>query len=578
MKTLLMVILVPLCFLATPARVMSGPDDANKCAVCHSAVIQGKVTHLPVNQGCSTCHQSNGQAHPQEGVTGFTFPKEVPDLCYTCHDPLNTKEVVHAIVKNGKCMICHTPHNSDNKSLLKTFPIRQTCEECHDNLELAENTSKHQPVEQGMCQGCHDPHQSANPKLLIANGQELCYSCHPNARQELAQKSVHPPFANKCVICHSPHGSKTEHMLTQNYNELCYGCHDVLQAEVDEAPVKHKVLENANSCSKCHSPHSSPNAKLVKASPVSVLCLECHKLDHSGKASVHGAVTQGLCTGCHDPHKSANKSLVKDLTNELCLNCHEQEKKGMELAYVHAPFKNKCSICHVSHDSEEPALLKQNLQQLCVGCHDDFEEPLQTAALVHQPLKDKKSCTNCHSPHASDKGKILLAEEKTLCLTCHTKPIKGSSKTIAGMKDVFRKGLHEHGAITKDGCSSCHNPHYAENPYLLPAKITDGFYVKGVAESFAFCFTCHDSQLLTAATTTSATSFRDGDRNLHAVHVSGDKGRNCTVCHEIHTSDNEHLLKENILFGTWTMSMKYTQLDGGGTCQTGCHSDKTYKR
>ncbi|MEI6575399.1 MAG: cytochrome c3 family protein [Bacteroidota bacterium] len=576
MKRLFLLILIPVFALLMPFKSAMAEDK--KCMDCHSAIMAGKMSHKPVTEGCDACHTPNGQTHPQAEVKGFALAKAIPDLCYSCHKPWNTKANVHAVVSNGKCLICHSSHSSDNPKLLKETPVGKICMECHDDLGLDELTNKHKPVAEGNCKACHDPHQSDVKKLLKFEGQDLCYSCHTEKKAALADKSVHPPFRNKCVICHKPHGSNEAHMLGQKVTELCFGCHDELQADVDAAKFSHKAVKEGNSCITCHSPHSSPNDSLLKAASIGTICLNCHKLGLEDKKVIHGAVSQGKCNACHDPHKGDNKNLVKDLSPAPCLKCHETQNKQMAMAFTHPPFKNKCSICHLPHASDEPKLLKQKVGELCVGCHDDFEEPLQKSKVVHGPLKDAKACTNCHSPHASPTEKILLADQKSLCVNCHSKAIKVGNRTLANMKQLFQKNKYVHGAIEKNGCTGCHNPHYAENENLLVAKFGKDFYTQGVKDSFALCFTCHKSELLTEAATTTATSFRNGDKNLHFVHVNGAKGRNCNVCHDVHAANLKHLLNEKIPFGDWAMKMNYKDTLNGGSCGPGCHGVKTYQR
>ncbi|MHC1706611.1 MAG: cytochrome c3 family protein [Bacteroidales bacterium] len=576
MRKYLFLLVIPILAFSFPFQGKRVAED-EKCMECHTGILQGKIAHIPVKQGCGSCHTSNGKQHPQADVKGFSLSKDMPELCYQCHSRLDTMSKVHGVVKNGKCMLCHTPHSSDNDNLLKESPSGKICLECHDDLGFDEFTAKHQPIEKGECMGCHDPHQSTDPKLLKITGQDLCYSCHTKEKAGLNLNSVHPPFQNKCTICHKAHGSSEEYMMTQKPLDLCFGCHDNLQEEVEKAAFPHKVVREGKNCMTCHSPHSSTNDSLLLSARMGDICQKCHDLGINEKKVKHGAVISGQCQACHEPHRSENKHLVKDLTNELCLKCHTKEKEQLSMSFVHGPFKNKCSICHTPHASDEPALLKNKTQEQCVGCHDDFEEPLQISKYIHQPMKDERSCINCHSPHASQNEKIILADQKTLCLNCHNKVIKSGERSLSNMKQFFQKNKFPHGAIEKNGCSGCHNPHYSDISNLLTGKFPDGFYISGDKDSLSLCFNCHDSKLLEEKTTT-VTQFRHGDKNLHYIHVQGKKGRNCSVCHEIHAGVNKYLLKEKIPFGNWTMNMVFTGSENGGSCQSGCHEEKTYKR
>ena len=91
------------------------------------------------------------------------------------------------------------------------------------------------------------------------------------------------------------------------------------------------------------------------------------------------------------------------------------------------------------------------------------------------------------------------------------------------------------------------------------------------------CFQCHDKGLIENSVTTTATKFRNGDENLHFKHINGQKGRNCNVCHNVHGSENAHLINKKTSFGKWEMPINYTPLENGGTCSTGCHAEKKYE-
>ena len=92
------------------------------------------------------------------------------------------------------------------------------------------------------------------------------------------------------------------------------------------------------------------------------------------------------------------------------------------------------------------------------------------------------------------------------------------------------------------------------------------------------CFLCHESGLLEKDSTTSATGFRNGQKNLHFRHVNKKKGRNCTNCHGVHSAPNPFLLLEKSRFGDWEMPLRFTKTETGGSCITACHAAKTYSR
>jgi predicted CXXCH cytochrome family protein len=96
---------------------------------------------------------------------------------------------------------------------------------------------------------------------------------------------------------------------------------------------------------------------------------------------------------------------------------------------------------------------------------------------------------------------------------------------------------------------------------------------------FSLCFDCHDRDLLRYADTSFATNFRDGERNLHFLHVNDpQKGRSCTLCHAIHGADNPTLIAASVPFGQWQLPLKFVKTATGGSCSPGCHKPYAYDR
>lgn len=302
-----------------------------KCTGCHSDIIEKKLVHFPASESCEDCHLKNEETHPVNGVKGFSLAEEGAQLCYMCHDNLNTQKQVHYPVADGNCVQCHSPHSSDNLFLLKEAPTSTMCFTCHDK-EITENKKVHLPYGQGDCAACHDPHQS-------------------------------------------------------NFNVF-----------------------------------------------------------------------------------------LKKESNDLCVSCHQKT--------------------------------------------------------IWKTYKEKEQAQN---------------------------------------------SLYIHAAIEMGGCSSCHNPHSSDRYSLLTKNFPIGLYSAAEKENFALCFGCHDSDMLNEDAK-NITSFRNGDQNLHFLHINGEKGRNCNSCHDMHSSTNEHLILNKLMFGNWEMQMKYKPDENGGSCAPGCHGETKYFR
>jgi predicted CXXCH cytochrome family protein len=164
-------------------------------------------------------------------------------------------------------------------------------------------------------------------------------------------------------------------------------------------------------------------------------------------------------------------------------------------------------------------------------------------------------------------------------LKCHDKPVKTDKQEFADMKRLLASNPFPHGPIQNRDCSACHNPHGSRNFRLLADRYPQEFYVPFFTSNYGLCFRCHDAALATEEHTTSATEFRDGDRNLHSVHVNrASHGRTCRSCHEVHASADPKHIGITVPFGTWKLPVKFEKTDNGGSCAPGCHEVQKYNR
>ena len=79
--------------------------------------------------------------------------------------------------------------------------------------------------------------------------------------------------------------------------------------------------------------------------------------------------------------------------------------------------------------------------------------------------------------------------------------------------------------------------------------------------------------------TTGLTNFRNGQANLHFMHVNKtEKGRSCRACHNVHASPNDLHIRDSVPYGSWNMPINYKKSADGGSCSPGCHKPYTYDR
>ena len=390
-----------------------------------------------------------------------------------------------------------------------------------------------------------------------------CSACH---RKFLQGKYVHPPAEQSCLNCHEsvgPHPLSRKGMkgwkFVQDPPALCAMCH----TPFGKKPYVHSPVKSGM-CTACHTPHASDEAKLL-VKPVKELCLTCHP-DKVNFPNLHAPTAAGDCTSCHVPHESDHPSLLVKDVNDLCFTCHAEMQDVMKKKGLHPALVNGCTSCHNPHGAQHRKLLPAEGDELCFQCHAQIGEIVKNSRVAHAPLKTEKACASCHSPHATDNARLLVKDGKELCLGCHQKVLKKNMTVM-------------HGPIRDGVCTPCHEPHGSQNEKLLIKPYTTEPYVPYTEQAFALCFSCHSRDMLADPKTSSATGFRDGEKNLHYVHVNRkSKSRNCSFCHEVHGGPQQKLIAESVIFGRWSLPLAFIKTETGGSCTPGCHKTYNYDR
>lgn len=400
------------------------------------------------------------------------------------------------------------------------------------------------------------------------------------------EKYVHGPVAvGACGVCHVPkpgvtHPSRAP-VAESDFEfpavgaALCTTCHEPMNTQ----PVVHGPVQ-WGLCSICHDPHQSPNRFRLKARPVAVLCFTCHKNDKTTGQVVHGPVALGECTACHDPHQGRDRARLVAQGNDLCLSCHTERKEEFAVRrFNHKPARENCSACHDPHTTDHPARTHRPVPELCFSCHEAQARHVASARTRHGALEVGKKCLNCHDPHAADQPRQLRAVTAELCFGCHDRVVETPTGPIMNMKAWLADNPVVHGPIRQGDCAACHNPHGSDNFRILRRPYPRQFYAPFSGEQYALCFGCHEPTLATEPATTTLTGFRNGDKNLHFVHVNRpDKGRTCRACHETHASRRPKQIRDSVPFGRWELPTNYEKTETGGRCAPGCHVPRGYDR
>jgi predicted CXXCH cytochrome family protein len=391
---------------------------------------------------------------------------------------------------------------------------------------------------------------------------------------------MHPPTAReKCLACHVALEPRDHTFkLASAPEKLCADCHPLPHRSVEHAPVKQ------GKCTECHDPHGSGFRAMLKADPARDLCVRCHKPEGgSGKSFVHGPVAMGACVVCHEVHSSWQPKLLVEAGSKLCLRCHqEMSTKGDQWRHVHDPAKEDCIACHDPHASDNKYQLRQSTPDLCLKCHPKVAATMAASANVHGAATQPGGCVTCHSPHFSSLPKLQKTAQPEECLTgCHDHAlVTASGQKLTNMGDLLKENPQQHGPIREGACVSCHNPHAGDRFRLLAADYPAEFYAPFKLEEYSLCFGCHISDLVLKKQGTGLTRFRNGDVNLHALHVNQDKGRTCRACHEVHASQEPAHIRDAVPFGAggWMLQINFKQTATGGNCAPGCHEARSYDR
>lgn len=357
-------------------------------------------------------------------------------------------------------------------------------------------------------------------------------------------------------------------------------CHpQVTQHERVHEPV------TASRCDACHEPklgttpfQAGPRHEFKRAGDNPELCYACHNR-LADERFVHAPIEMGVCILCHDPHGAEHASLLRvDTDRQLCALCHRQTFDRGD--HRHPPVSDgTCGACHTPHGSDHSNNLRAAPPELCLDCHDTIEELLEDATVAHDVVTTGRSCLGCHDPHVSDIKQLLLEEPMRLCLSCHDKELDTGEGKIRNIAEHLKANPNHHGPVRDKNCSACHNPHGGTVYRMLTEAYPAGPYAPFDEEGYALCFGCHDVEMVEEERDDEVTEFRNGDLNLHYVHVNReDKGCTCGVCHDAHAGTGPMHIAEPMAFGKQAILTRYEATATGGSCLSSCHTKWAYDR
>ncbi|MCP4263089.1 MAG: hypothetical protein GY774_37105 [Planctomycetes bacterium] len=406
--------------------------------------------------------------------------------------------------------------------------------------------------------------------------QDSCITeeCHG---EHTSKKIIHDPVSEgSCEACHESVDVKEHtYKLTDEEPGICVQCHDELSKK-----YVHGALKDGQ-CKQCHETHTSDNKSRLRANTIGEMCAECHDVVENA-THVHGPTSVDECSLCHEAHESDYENRLTMGLDQLCVFCHVTTKEELEgLEFVHEAVRENCADCHDPHAANNWKMLRAEAPDMCFPCHEEIQKKAWDSMRRHNVVSEQGGCLKCHTPHGSSVRYLLTNVPTTLCMTCHEKPLGVTiNEILPAFIDQIKDKRYLHGPIQEDDCSGCHMTHGSDNFRMLAGEYPAEFYTSFDETKYELCFGCHEKTLVRTSTTDDLTDFRNGNQNLHFLHVNKERrGRTCRACHQTHASNQPKHIRMSVPYGGWKdLPINFSKTDTGGLCDPGCHLEKGYDR
>ena len=320
--------------------------------------------------------------------------------------------------------------------------------------------------------------------------------------------------------------------------------------------------------------------QLKRIPQASCLTSKCHS-DKDKARFVHGPARAKGCTVCHIPTSEAHlvkgkKEVFAKLPKDhpplfkidklhiesTCFLCHDDF--GDLLKKATSIHRKGCPSCHNPHGSNHKFFLSAaNLTEVCRKCHENNE----IAKNPHKPFAEGK-CDLCHDSHSSNIRYLQINDQRQLCFSCHE-----------NTKAELKRFKYIHKPAGERDCGVCHAAHGSDYFRLLIKEYSPEFYAPFDVSNYDLCFSCHQADKVLVKETENLTDFRNGEINLHYLHVNmPERGRTCRTCHATHASNEPKHLRKSVPYGRWEIPIQFEKTETGGGCSPGCHNPRAYDR
>lgn len=235
-----------------------------------------------------------------------------------------------------------------------------------------------------------------------------------------------------------------------------------------------------------------------------VLAATCLLAAPAGAADKQDLVLKGdaKCTSCHDESDApellrigkTKHGTLADGRTPTCTSCHGESKAHADYSGSARPIPD----VNFGKKSKAP-VAAQN--EACLSCHQQDSARHLWAGSIHESRD--VACTSCHTVH---NGHDKVRDKKTqpeVCYSCHKE-----------QRVKANKPSHHPVVEGKMTCSDCHSAHGSAGPKLMKRD--------SVVET---CYTCHM------------------EKRGPFVHEHQPVTEDCAICHEVHGTTAESMLK-----------------------------------
>ena len=209
-----------------------------------------------------------------------------------------------------------------------------------------------------------------------------------------------------------------------------------------------------------------------------------------------------------------------------------------------------------------------------------METKIKSFKFKHGALAWGTGCLTCHTHHFSNNKILLKSPAGELCIACHQVQLEQNDLRVEKNFTIFSpKHPTKHFPFLKGQCAECHEPHGSNQEKLLAASYSKEIYGKFTKDRYALCFKCHDINLASLQRVAGVTNFRNGEVNLHYLHIrEHKKGLGCETCHSAHSTAGQKLIRTWIPYYDLQLPLEFRYTPTGGSCVTACHKLKSYDR